>query len=100
MASGFTFGNTIRKRMGLPPLFLSPSYFTPVLPLFEQSLRQRYLDNRDVHQVCFIKQNDPFQSCVTYHEVPRGQQSNPPPPLLTTSPPHSPLFPAQPQPCT
>src|SRR6266566_4663861 len=27
----------IRKRMGPPPLFLSPSYFTSLLPLVEQS---------------------------------------------------------------
>jgi hypothetical protein len=37
IASGLTLGNTIRKRMGLPPLFLFPFYFTPVLPLSEQS---------------------------------------------------------------
>jgi hypothetical protein len=37
IASGFTLGNIIRKRMGPPPLFLSPSYFTPLLPLVEQS---------------------------------------------------------------
>jgi hypothetical protein len=39
IASGLTLGNTIRKRMGLPPLFLFPFYFTPVLPLSEQSRR-------------------------------------------------------------
>ena len=27
MTSGLTLGNMIRKRMGLPPLFLSPFYF-------------------------------------------------------------------------
>src|SRR6266487_5909861 len=44
MASGFTWGHMIRKRMGLPPLFLLPSYFPPVFPLFEQSPR-----NQTVH---------------------------------------------------
>jgi len=44
MASGFTLGNTIRKRMGLPPLFLFPSYFTPVVPLFEQSQIYQEID--------------------------------------------------------
>jgi hypothetical protein len=41
-------GNTIRKRMGLPPLlslwFLSSCYFTPLLPLVEQSRSARALD--------------------------------------------------------
>jgi hypothetical protein len=44
IASGFTLGNIIRKRMGPPPLFLSPSYFTPLLPLVEQSPRFPQLD--------------------------------------------------------
>jgi len=44
IASGFTFGNKIRKRMLLPPLFLFPFYFTPVLPLSEQSLHIRNVD--------------------------------------------------------
>ncbi len=44
MASGFTWGHMIRKRMGLPPLFLLPSYFPPVFPLFEQSQFLSYLD--------------------------------------------------------
>jgi predicted ATPase len=45
IASGLTLGNTIRKRMGLPPLFLFPFYFTPVLPLSEQSQLLLLLDN-------------------------------------------------------
>jgi hypothetical protein len=43
ITSGLTLGNMIRKRMGLPPLFFSPCYFTPLLPLVEQSLQEMAL---------------------------------------------------------
>jgi hypothetical protein len=44
MASGVTFGKTIRKRMALPPAISLSFLILPVLPLIEQSQKTRTLD--------------------------------------------------------
>jgi len=59
--------------MGLPPLVLSPSYFTPLLPLVEQSPFSRYLDNREYYtDMLRERASCPFLAGMLFYAVTQG----------------------------